>query len=75
MLIARLANFIKKYMGRGIELSSLYQIGHTRGKQQEKDRILAALERLQHHGTWQDGTAIYWRADEVIRVVRREWDD
>jgi len=40
----------------------------------ERARILAALERLEHHGTWQDGRPIYWRADEVMRVVRGERD-
>ena len=35
----------------------------------ERARILADLERLPHHGTWKDGTAVFWRADEVREVV------
>jgi hypothetical protein len=43
--------------------------------QAERARILAALERLSHHGTWQDGTAAFWRADEVRKVVAGDEGD
>lgn len=41
----------------------------------ERARILAALEKLEHHGTWQDGRPMFWRADEVEKVVRGDAPD
>ncbi len=43
-------------------------------EQRERARIIAALEKLEHHGTWQDGRPMFWRADEVMRAVRGERD-